>query len=282
MSTILKALRRLEDDRTSHGDRTLREQVAAARTPAEQRRWPFFLIFALVVAGVAAGGAFWLGGGTDAADAPELAQAAPGEAPAKRDRPGASAVKRGPPINLQERRASARPSRPARQVARTPARPARTPSASAAPELPAAALASPVEVVKRPPPPPRLPDPDVEPVEEVVAARAPEPRAERPVVVAAAPSPPRPAAAPPVKAEPSPEQVRAVKPSRPALPDVRVERTVWHPVAERRVAVVAFEGDGPREIHEGDAVGSLVVGEIEPSGVVFVHEGTEVRRGVGQ
>jgi hypothetical protein len=65
-------------------------------------------------------------------------------------------------------------------------------------------------------------------------------------------------------------------------PGVHVERTVWHPVSDRRVAVVALDGaSGPREIREGDAVGSLVVSEIEPSGVVFLHQGVELRRRVG-
>jgi len=34
-------------------------------------------------------------------------------------------------------------------------------------------------------------------------------------------------------------------------------------------------------LHEGDAVGPLVVGRIEPSGVVFLHEQVELRRRVG-
>jgi hypothetical protein len=66
------------------------------------------------------------------------------------------------------------------------------------------------------------------------------------------------------------------------VPTVYVERTIWHPMAERRVAVVALEGnDQTLELHEGDAVGPLVVGKIEPSGVFFVHDGVELRRRVG-
>jgi hypothetical protein len=66
------------------------------------------------------------------------------------------------------------------------------------------------------------------------------------------------------------------------VPNVYVERTIWHPMAERRVAVVELEGsDETLELHEGDAVGPLVVGKIEPSGVFFVHDGVELRRRVG-
>ena len=71
--------------------------------------------------------------------------------------------------------------------------------------------------------------------------------------------------------------------ARAEVPGLRVERTVWHPIAERRVATIEFGQDAERrEIHEGDAVGPLVVSEIEPSGVVFVHEGVEVRRRIGE
>jgi hypothetical protein len=70
---------------------------------------------------------------------------------------------------------------------------------------------------------------------------------------------------------------------RAEIPGLRVERTVWHPIAERRVALIEFERSAERrEIREGDAVGPLVVSKIEPSGVVFVHEGVEVRRRIGE
>jgi hypothetical protein len=58
---------------------------------------------------------------------------------------------------------------------------------------------------------------------------------------------------------------------------------VWHPIAERRVALIEFDQTAERrEVREGDAVGPLVVSAIEPSGVVFVHEGVEVRRRIGE
>jgi hypothetical protein len=60
-----------------------------------------------------------------------------------------------------------------------------------------------------------------------------------------------------------------------------VERTVWHPDAARRRAWVRLEGRSSTELHEGDSLGGIVVRRIEPSGVVFVVEGRELRRAVG-
>ena len=67
-----------------------------------------------------------------------------------------------------------------------------------------------------------------------------------------------------------------------AAGEVVVTRTVWHPSAERRVAVVrGAEDSQEREVHEGDSVGSLQVLRIEPSDVVFLRDGVEIRQRVG-
>jgi hypothetical protein len=114
--------------------------------------------------------------------------------------------------------------------------------------------------------------------------RSATPEAEESVSLALA----APAAKPPatLRAEPEPKSEPRAAESRPIpralVPTVYVERTIWHPMAERRVAVVELEGsDEALELHEGDAVGPLVVGEIEPSGVFFVYDGVELRRRVG-
>jgi hypothetical protein len=60
-----------------------------------------------------------------------------------------------------------------------------------------------------------------------------------------------------------------------------VERTIWHPDPARRRAWVRLEGRASTELHEGDALGGVAVRRIEPSGVVFVVEGRELRRAVG-
>jgi hypothetical protein len=70
--------------------------------------------------------------------------------------------------------------------------------------------------------------------------------------------------------------------ARASLPSLVVERTLWHPSAGRRLAVLEVEGRaGPVELREGDAVGDLVVLQIDPGGVVFLHRGVEIRRRVG-
>ena len=61
-----------------------------------------------------------------------------------------------------------------------------------------------------------------------------------------------------------------------------MKKTVWHPTPARRVARIEVEGrEGLLELREGDAVGTLVVSEIQPSGVVFLHGGEKLRRKVG-
>ena len=49
------------------------------------------------------------------------------------------------------------------------------------------------------------------------------------------------------------------------------------------MAIVAVDGkSAPVRLQEGDSVGALVVGEIQPSAVTFYHEGIELRRRVGE
>jgi hypothetical protein len=93
-------------------------------------------------------------------------------------------------------------------------------------------------------------------------------------------------AAAPVAPEPPAPKVEVAKrrsaPPRAPEPEILVVRTVWHPIASRRVAVVEFGGNGEQvEIREGDMIGPLVVGEIEPSGVYFEQDGVELRKRVG-
>ena len=78
--------------------------------------------------------------------------------------------------------------------------------------------------------------------------------------------------------EPSPIERLA----RPAVPDVTVVRTAWHPSTDRRSAKVRLEStEEVMTLREGDAVGALVVKEISPSAVVFETGGVELRRRVG-
>jgi hypothetical protein len=373
MSTILKALRRLEEENRAQSQRPLREEVTRSSSSVKSRRrgWP--LLVAMLGLGVAAGaGAFvfwYLGGAPGPAQPTQLAAAGSSE-------PDAESSAAAP---------RSRKPRGARSARRRPSPlPAAPPSAASERELPAAALASKVEVMKRPPAQPRIaagpqasepvrstrprpmdpaempgrheqpgsrarsasapsiaaqreapgpsggalapvgadasaPSPlatatpeqprevDSEPVVVAVARRpepgaeraAPEPQAESGLTPArdaerraAAPKPTyteaaaeassgkpvKSAAVAPREREPASSEI-----ARAEIPGLRVERTVWHPIAERRVALVEFERNAERrEIREGDLVGPLVVSKIEPSGVVFVHEGIEVHRRIGE
>jgi hypothetical protein len=113
------------------------------------------------------------------------------------------------------------------------------------------------------------------------SAEAPAPRVEPAPVVAAAAEP---SAAPePARDSGSSEPLRGLA-GRGPVPVILVARTLWHPSAERREALIEVEeGAGPerRRVREGDVVGPLRVEKIEPSGVVFDYDGTELRHSVG-
>ena len=67
------------------------------------------------------------------------------------------------------------------------------------------------------------------------------------------------------------------------IPEVVVTRTLWHPLSDRRSATVRVDGErSSRQMVEGDSVGGLVLLKIEPSGVVFAHDGVQIQRRVGQ
>ncbi len=110
------------------------------------------------------------------------------------------------------------------------------------------------------------PGPVAEPSRPPVAKRAPE----------VAPSP---APKPSVKPTPpqKPVSVAVVAP----MPDLHVVRTQWHPSAERRTARVEIDRD-PLELKEGDTVHAVRVVEIRPTAVVFEFEGSRVERRVGK
>jgi hypothetical protein len=141
------------------------------------------------------------------------------------------------------------------------------PDAAPAPPAPppAAEVARAAPVLAPPPEPKRAAPPEPKRAE-------PAPRQPAPAVKRAAPKP-----APPRSAAVAP-----APPPRPGAPAVLVERTRWHPSADRRLAWVSVEGQGaPHELHEGDAVGALVVKEIRPSSVLFLHGADTISRRVG-
>jgi len=141
------------------------------------------------------------------------------------------------------------------------------------------------------------------PVEVAVARPAPEPvptpvpstvpKSEPTPVPSTAKKPeptPRSEPSPEPKTEPKPEpqsprQVARKSPSRPSAPPppkVYVSRTVWHPVASRRIAYLEFEGRGEIvALREGESIGPLLVTEISPTEVSFDNRGSELKRRVG-
>jgi hypothetical protein len=337
MSTILKALRRLEQEKSAQSDRSLSEAVVNVPPPprADSSRW--------LVAGGSLAGAFALavtlflvfrpGGEAEQPDPVEVAEAAPGRSPAalRRDTAAAPPLPRSsrrevprraaapatrpaprtepeappglPPAALTSEVEMARLARPTTGAAEAPDRsePAK-PEPAAAEErirLSAAALAEKMEKVRLAgreaaleavtEPAPKVaqeatPEVASEPSRE--AARETAPAAEERIVLTAAPSVSRPS--PTRSAEPTPPPAerpaaKSAQIARSPLPAVYVERTIWHPDADRRVAVIELEGsEQALELHEGDAVGTLVVGEIAPSGVSFYRDGALLRRRVGE
>lgn len=172
--------------------------------------------------------------------------------------------------------AATKPARTATLTAAPPAVPvaAARPSIAAAPEAapiaagqPAAREAAPIAAGQ-----PAAPEPAPIVAAPPVASLPP---------TAPKPAAPKPPAARPV-ASPKPRPVPQVATIAPA-PGISVLRTVWHPRPERRSARVEVEGHSEvLELREGDVVGVLVVSEIQPSAVVFLHGGARLRRPIGR
>ena len=319
MSTILKALRRLEDEKSrALTSRPLREEIASApRDMPRRRRLPWLPVAAMIVGAGLGASAWWVWpyerGGDPVREAGAGGVAQSPSAPGSTPRADSPVTRRLPPgfhagateIEGQlEHLADAGPD-------------------AGAP--PADAFSSNVEVVQRPPPTPRLepapkgerapdrviPDPPGVAVEPPAAlarrSKAPTPRDAAPERVAAAAGaalPEMPTAAPqPVEPKP---RVEGAKPTAPAAPretapprvaktlapaaisksseaasDVHVTRTQWHPEPARRSADLDVAGRR-QSVHEGDVVDEYVVTEIRPSGVVLTHDGERVERSIGK
>jgi hypothetical protein len=260
VSTILKALRRLEREKQPEPGKALRDEVVAflpgePQEPHSDRRlwWAVAGGVAILVLGL-----LWVASGerereagarSAVVPAPRPEAIAPAPAPAEE----APAV----PAPVAEMPSPRTPSTP------HPAPEAREPTSS-----PAVA---------------RLDEPS-----SGAGARAPE-RAEpkarpyrlpdrEPLQAFVAPVPaPVPEAAPPAEAV-----GRAAEPAAPQAPEAHVESTTWHPDPSRRRAVVSAEGRAAVTLREGDAIGELVVLRVDPSGVVFLYQGREITRRVGK
>ncbi len=250
MSTILKALRRLERERSKDAERPLREEVVFARP---RRRGPSGS-WALVGGALALGFAvtWWL----LPRSSPDVGNVSPIPAAATAT-PAPRAA--SPPVAARGAMvATPAPTTPAELPASAPSfaisAPAVEPSASAVggsiaaasePTRPTPGRAVRVESVETA---------EVDPVPVVPI----EGRASRLV-----------------DEEPAARRTRAEVP-------VRVVRTSWHPRAERRAAWVAVGGADPREVREGEWVGALEIRTIEPDGILFADGPLLVHRSIGE
>lgn len=279
MSTILKALRRLEEEKAARADRALREEVVAAAPPPAPRGTRALPIGAAVLAlaaavlGIGLAVRPWLAGRTTL---PSVSSPPPSPVRASPPRAAPVAAPEPAPVII----AIAPDPAPVAALAPTPqAAPPTFPVASEPQAaLPVVAAASEPEGV----PLSALPDAVSPPRGETRGEdAAPLPVAE-PLPIAA-PIAPAPAAArprPEPAARPAPKPPAVAHPARGS--GVVVASTVWHPTAERRVAVVRRSGSaGEQEVHEGEIVAGLEVLRIEPSGVVFLRDGHEFRQPVG-
>jgi len=322
LSTILKALRRLDEQRRSEAPpRTLEEQVLAGaaggaararRAPVARRTiWVAGGVFGVLAVGSAS--VLWLSReeapAVIAAAQPERVAAAPPPLPEVVARaPRESLPAQGAPLAGDELDSSVRSALRA-ETARgdgalasgaASARPAAgnqpEPNIGVEPLTEAAEAAAPRFTVRSAREEPRGPAPAPTPQRELAPSPEPprrEPIRETQVETAPAPSEPAPiaqqraAAAPSARAreersEPAPPtagepDVALVAPR----PEIWVESTEWHPSPEKRSARIRVGEDSARNLHEGDAVNGVVVKEIRPSGVLFLYEGAEFKRGVG-
>ncbi len=308
MSTILKALQRLEDEKSAGVERSLSEQVVARRPPPPPERRGL-KIGAVAIGGLAVAAAaffFWPTGEEPNAEV-AMEAALPAAAPATRTKVAAEKPRR---------RQSARPASAARaqqpssgveispvvevvklleappaDSGESAAPPKRaTPRAQAGAQRPGrrpSARKSDTQIARGSersrPAPKQVADAKPSAVQvlgsSVPAKPVPEPPA--PVEVAALAPKPAPTAAPAsIPAAIQELENRIVL--RAKVPAIRVEKTIWHPDADRRVAVVKLLGvDEVLRLKEGDAVGPLVVIGIKPGSVLFSHDNIEIQYNVG-
>ena len=344
MSTILKALQRLEDEKSAGVQRSLDEQVVARRPPPDPERRGL-RIGAVAIGGLAvAAVAFFFWSTREDPDA-EVAMEPPSPAtapaaaattkvaaekprrkpsarpapaaraqqdsseveissvvevvelldapPADSAAPAASPKRVAPPAKAGSKRPARRPSvsKPDPQVARDVAQPKPAPkqvanakppaiqiSGNSAPAKPAPAPPAPVEAAAVAP---KLAPAPPAPVEAAAVAPKLAPAPPAPVEVAAVA--PKPALTAVSESIPAPirETERKIV-QRAKFPALNVEKTIWHPDADRRVAVVKLiDAEEVLRLKEGDAIGPLVVKTINPGSVLFNHDGIEIRYNVG-
>ncbi len=255
MSTILKALRRLEEQKSGAKSRPLRDEVVLVPARRRSRRGFFVAIAAALAFALVGGGLVWLFDRVPVEVAEQIATTAP--APDV-----AAAPAREPILAAAEERAT--------EV-----------TVSAPETIAGAAQQGPIVPVPASPPDFAVVRPGAQEQQARVTAAPAEPATtEYDEVVVERPNAAVPM--PEVERGSVDEDVPTARVARSKSP-VRVERTQWHPSPERRVAWVEVEGmTALREVREGERVGPYVVREIEPAAVLFADGSVELRREVGR
>jgi len=212
---------------------------------------------------------------------PQVASAAAGAIPAPKQVDNA----KPPATQISENAASAKsapvPSVPV-EVAAVDSKPAPVPSApvevAAVDSKPAPVPSAPVEVTAITP---KLAPASPPPVEVTAVTPKLAPASPPPVEIAAAgPKPALIAASASIPAAIRESENKVVQ--RAKVPALSVEKTIWHPDADRRVAVVKLiDDEGVLRLKEGDAIGPLVIKTINPGSVLFNHDGIEITYNVG-
>jgi hypothetical protein len=248
MSTILKALRRLEEQKSEGAARPLRDEVVLApRRIAARSATARVIVAGVVLACAGAALVFALRTEPEQSAEPFAAPTPPEVAAAP------------PPAAPTVTVAAPAPTPTPRVVVPVPPAPQDFEIVRPDPTAAARPLA--------PPPLPMI-------GEEEILADVPPTHPTRPSVI----RPPAPEEYVEEPLEEAPEP-RVAKPAAAAL---HVARTLWHPSPERRLAWVEVEGQtAMREVREGERVGPYIVREIEPAAVTFSNGQVELRREVG-
>jgi hypothetical protein len=311
MSTILRALRRLEEEKTADELLELHDSVVAPSfepPPRKRRGMLLGIAGAGVVAALLGAVVTWqILGGTGSLPAGDVAAAAPARGQERdipvESRPARTAEAQMPETTIlietrqhSERLAPVAAPPPAYELPEISSEVLVHRRAPAPKPMPVVAAPEPVRPVPQavprvqprteafegavpvrrapvrrevspPAPPVRLASPQIEAPVEVAVLRA-EPQRDFPVV-----------APPGFEPDPAPAP-QSRPPAASKIPSVTVTKTVWHPSADRRSAIIQVDGN-TRDLKEGDTVGDLVLTKIKPSGVVFDYEGVELVRKVG-
>ncbi len=270
MSTILKALRRLEEDRRREDERSLRDRILSNEPAGVERsgggNFPAAAVggvgaLALIVAGAVT---WWVlaGGGSQDSAGGFVEETAP----VFREDPVAKPVEVASSIGLPAVSAPPPTARSAPPEAVSP--PVPVPVSPPAVEVAASSpgIAEDIRLITRPSKPGTAPpDPPV--------ARATAP-------VLSRPQSPEPTPAVQARRSEAPA-IQTIE--RPPMPEFVITRTVWHPEAGRRVAMIRRSGqDAAQAFSEGENLGVLEIVEIQPAGVLFRRDGVEIKRRVGR